>query len=222
MAMRSPEGVIRFEADHRSGPLEERVYGEAARALAAWREVMSRLGLIGRDPARYQGVGFGNASARVGAMGDVGRGMRRFLVTGSQTGGRAALTLADFCLVERYDLERNRVTSVGLVPPSSESLTHGAIYDIAPQARVVLHGHAPEIWKHARSLAIPVTAAAVPNGTPEMAREVQRLYRESALPGMGILAMGGHQDGVLSFGKSATEAGEVLVRQLARALTLPS
>ena len=93
---------------------------------------------------------------------------------------------------------------------------------IRDRARVVLHGHAPEIWKHARSLAIPVTAAAVPNGTPEMAREVQRLYRESALPGMGILAMGGHQDGVLSFGKSATEAGEVLVRQLARALTLPS
>jgi hypothetical protein len=51
-----------------------------------------------------------------------------------------------------------------------------------------------------------------------MALEVQRLYRESTLSGTGILAMGGHQDGVLAFGGTAGEAGETLVRYLARAL----
>src|SRR5262249_58668700 len=104
------------------------------------------------------------------------------------------------------------------VGPSSESLTHGAIYDIAPAARVVLHGHAPEIWRHARALGIPVTPVEVANGTPQMALEVQRLYRESTLSGTGILAMGGHEDGVLAFGGSAGEAGGTLGRHPARSL----
>ena len=82
----------------------------------------------------------------------------------------------------------------------------------------MLHGHAPEIWRHARGLGLPVTAADVANGTTRMAVEVQRLFRESTLSGTGILAMGGHEDGVLAFGGSAGEAGETLVRHLARAL----
>jgi ribulose-5-phosphate 4-epimerase/fuculose-1-phosphate aldolase len=151
-------------------------------------------------------------------MGDVGRGQRRFLVTGTRTGGRRDVTLADFSLVERYDIARNRVTSRGLVRPSSESLTHGAIYDIAPAARAVLHGHAPEIWRSARALGIPVTRADAQNGTPGMALEVQRLYRESSLSSTGILAMGGHEDGMIAFGRTAEEAGATLVRHLARAL----
>ena len=214
MAAHSGEGVLHFEAEHETRALEERVHGETARVLAAWREVLARLGLIGRNPARYGGYGYGNVSARVGPLGDVGRGQRRFLVTGTQTGGRQGVTLADFCLVERYDLARNRVTSRGLVPPSSESLTHGAIYDIAPAARVVLHGHAPEIWRGARALGIPVSHADAQSGTPGMALEVQRLFRESTLSGTGILAMGGHEDGVIAFGRSATEAARN--RSLAR------
>ena len=222
MAGPSAEGVIQFAVDHETRVLEERVYGETAVVLAAWREVLARLGLIGRDPARYQGAGYGNVSARVGPFGDVGRGQRRFLVTGTQTGGRPRLTIEHFSLVERYDLLLNQVRSMGPLPPSSESLTHGAIYDIAPAARVVLHGHAPEIWRHARALGLPVTRVDALNGTPEMALEVQRLYRESTLSGTGILAMGGHEDGVIAFGATAAEAGETLVRHLARALAAPS
>jgi hypothetical protein len=214
------EGVIRFALEHRDARLEERVFGETARTLAAWREVLARLGVIGRDPARYQGLGYGNVSARVPPFGDVGRGARRFLVTGSQTGGFTRVALDDFCLVERYDLEAHRVRSAGSVPPSSESLTHAALYDVGPAVRTVLHGHAPEIWRHARALGIPVTHRDAANGTAAMAREVQRLYRESTLASTGILAMGGHQDGVIAFGANAAAAGETLVRHLARALEL--
>jgi hypothetical protein len=212
------EGVTRFQVDHETRMLEGRVYGETAVALAAWREVLARLGLIGREPSRYQGAAYGNVSARVGPFGDVGRGQRRFLVTGTRSGGRPRVTLEDFSLVERYDLLRNHVRSMGPIAPSSESLTHGAIYDIAPAARVVLHAHAPEIWRHARALGLPITRVEALNGTPEMALEVQRLYRESTLSGTGILAMGGHEDGVIAFGATAAEAGETLVRHLARAL----
>lgn len=214
----STEGVVRFEVRHETRLLDERVFGETARALAAWREVLARLGLVGRDQARYDGLSYGNVSARVPPMGDVGRGRRRFLVTGTQTGGHRRVALEDFSLVESWDIAGNRVSSAGMVPPSSESLTHAALYDIAPAARVVLHGHAPELWRRAAALGIPVTRPEAANGTPAMALEVQRLYRESTLPALGVLAMGGHEDGVLALGRTAAEAGEALVRHLARAL----
>jgi len=218
MAGPPAEGIIRFEVEHTTRPLEERVHGPAARALAAWREILARLGLLGQDPARYGGAGYGNVSARLGPFGDVPRGRRRFLVTGTQTGGRRQVTLADFCVVEQYDLARNRVRSTGAVAPSSEALTHGALYDIAPAARAVLHAHAPEVWRAAPRLGLPVTDARARNGTPELALEVQRLYRETALPSLGILVMAGHEDGVLTFGASVEEAAAILVRQLGRAL----
>lgn len=218
MLPHSAEGVIRFQVEHDTRPLDARVLDETSRVLAAWREVLARLGLIGRDPARYEGLGYGNVSARIGPMGDVGRGRRRFLVTGSQSGGRPQLTLADFALVERYDIERNQVVSLGLVPPSSEALTHAALYDVGPALRFVLHAHSPEIWRSARPLGIPVTDPGAQNGTPQMAREVQRLYRETTFSSLGVLAMGGHEDGVIAVGRTAAEAGETLVRHLARAL----
>jgi len=49
------------------------------------------------------------------------------------------------------------------------------------------------------------------------AREVERLYRSSPLAEIGILAMGGHEDGIVVFGRTAEEAGQVVLRYLARA-----
>ena len=217
---RPAEGVVQFEAAHRDRPLEEHVYGETVRELAAWREILSRLGLLGQRPDRYEGLGYGNVSARVGPMGNMTQGRRRFLITGTQTGGNRMVSLEHFCVVEGYDLAANRVTSFGPVAPSSEALTHGAIYDAAPAVRAVLHAHAPEIWRQARQLHLPLTAAHAANGTVDLAREVMRLLRESAASELGILVMGGHEDGVLAFGRSAAEAGQALVRHLGRACAL--
>jgi hypothetical protein len=214
------EGVIGFEYRHETRPLEERVHGETARTLAAWRQILAHLRLLGQDPSRYEGLGYGNVSARVGPFGDVARGRRRFLVTGTQTAGLAHATLREFCLVESWDIARNTVTSAGLIAPSSESLTHAALYDASPATRVVLHAHAPAIWRHARELGLPITHEAAKNGTPAMAAEVQRLFREGTLASTRLAAMGGHEDGVIAFGGSASEAGETLVRFFARALAL--
>lgn len=214
------EGVIRFDVRHDPRPLDERAFAETARSLAAWREILAHLRLLGRDPARYAGLGYGNVSARVGPFGDAGRGRRRFLVTGTQTAGCAHATLREFCLVEAWDVAANSVTSSGLVQPSSESLTHAALYDASPATRVVLHAHAPDLWRQARALGIPVTDAAAVNGTPAMAFEVARLYREGTLASTRIAAMGGHEDGVIALGATAEEAGGVLVRHVARALAL--
>lgn len=218
MSAARSEGAVRFEVRHETRPLEERVHGETARVLSAWREILANLRLLGQDPARYEGLGYGNVSARVGPFGDVARGRRRFLVTGTQTAAVAHATLREYCLVEAWDLEGNRVTSAGLVAPSSESLTHAALYDASPAVRVVLHAHAPELWRQARALGLPVTHPDAANGTPAMALEAQRLYRDGTFASTRVAAMGGHEDGVLAFGGTAAEAGAALVAQLARAL----
>lgn len=210
------EGVIKFEIVHRDQSLDDRRLGELACKVIAWREIMALTGLVGQDPSRYEGAGYGNVSARLGPPVDA-LGHRSFLITGTQTAGKRAIGLADFAVVERYDFPANRVESQGLVRPSSESMTHAALYDAGPQIRCVLHAHSPTIWGRARELRLPTTDPAVPYGTPDMAAEVKRLYRETVLPERRILAMGGHDDGIIVFGRSPQEAGQVLLTWLAQA-----
>lgn len=210
------EGVIKFAFEHRRETLDRSSYLDLVCPLMAWREILALTGLVGQDRDLYEGAGYGNVSIRVGRPGK-GLGRRSFLITGTQTSGKRCVSLDDFCLVERYDLGRNRVESVGSVNPSSESLTHGAVYDLGPHIRSVLHAHTPALWGRRRELRLPETAPDVPYGTPAMAREVQRLYREGVLAERRILAMGGHEDGIIAFGKNAEAAGSTLIKWLARA-----
>ncbi len=213
----SGEGVIKFHSDHRSASLGSEGVDTLAAGLMAWRAILRRLGMVGRDPGRYEGFAFGNLSARL--EGEDDGGAPRFLITGSQTGGKEGLTLADFCIVEASDAAANRVRSVGLASPSSESLTHDAVYRLDASIGWVFHVHSPEVWRRRAALLLPTSAPEIPYGSPGMADEVARLYRYSPLPDLRILAMGGHEDGVVSFGASAEEAGETLIRFFARAVT---
>jgi len=212
----SHEGVIQFAADHDQRQLEARRYGELACELIAWREIMALTGLVGQERGRYEGAGYGNVSARVGPR-SAAIGRRSFLITGSQTSGNRCIALGDFAVVDDYDYAANRVRSHGSVMPSSESMTHAAAYDASPLVRCVLHAHSPMLWRRRRVLGIPETNPSVLYGTPEIALEVGRLYRETVLPERQILAMGGHEDGILVLGRNPEEAGGVLLRWLARA-----
>ena len=212
----SHEGVIQFEAEHEQRELETRRYGELACELIAWREIMALTGLVGREPGRYEGAGYGNVSARVGPR-SAAIGRRSFLITGSQTSANRCIGLGDFAVVDGYDYRANRVRSHGCVMPSSESMTHAAAYDASPLVGCVLHAHSPVLWRRRRLLALPETDPSVPYGTPEMALEVGRLYRETVLPERQIFAMGGHEDGIVAIGRSAEDAGGVLLCWLARA-----
>lgn len=213
------DGVIKFQADHREEPLPVARYGDLAATLIAWRAILAHVGAIGQEGHRYGGVGFGNVSGRVGPYPGA-PGARPFLVTGTQTGGQDCLSLDDFCLVETWRVARNAVRSRGSILPSSESMTHGAIYDLGPHIRFVFHGHCPVLWRNARALRLPTTAPEVAYGTPAMAAEVVRLYRETALSEGGVLSMGGHEDGIIAFGRSAEEAGAAFTVALSRAYTL--
>ena len=212
------EGVIKFAAAHRAGPIPSAALGHVP-PLLAWRQLMFDLGAIGRDPARYDGAGYGNVSARVPPHGQ-GRGRRAFLISGTQTGGQATLAARDLCLVERYDHDKNRVESRGPARPSSESMTHGAVYDADPSARVVLHGHIPSVFAVAATLRLPETPPGVDYGTPEMAESVRRLMRDSTLPTRRVFVMRGHEDGVVAIGSTPEEAGTALVTTMAAALAV--
>ncbi len=61
------EGVIKFALEHERRPLDAAALGDAVCQLVAWREVMALTGLVGQDPRRYEGAGYGNASIRVAA-----------------------------------------------------------------------------------------------------------------------------------------------------------
>ena len=47
-----------------------------------------------------------------------------------------------------------------------------------------------------------------------MANEIKRLFDETALNKEKILVMGGHREGIISFGKDLEEAGSILIDKL--------
>ncbi len=203
------EGVTKFALRFaRAAPLDF----AGLRALNAWRTLLHRLGLIGRDPARYGGVGFGNVSQRLPGNAE------SFAISGTQTGELAVLAARHYARVDRCDIPGNSVEARGPIEPSSEALTHAMLYRLNADIHYVFHGHSPLIWRHARALGIAITSPDVAYGTPAMAAEIERLYRAGGLAARGIVAMGGHQDGVVAFGARAEDAGLALVGALAAAM----
>ncbi len=216
MTSNSKEGVIKFQLQHTPG---QGLPFDQLRELNGWRKVMYLLQLIGQTPDRYGGYGFGNISRRVGPL-DLAASQPRFAITGTQTGGLPDLGAEHYVeVVEVYPAE-NRLVSVGPIKPSSESLTHGVIYALERDVHWVMHAHSPHIWRHAAALGLPITDPTVPYGTPEMAAEVQRLFRETEVKTQLIFSMGGHEDGIISFGCTAEEAGSVMLTYLAKAFAL--
>ena len=76
------EGVIKFDLEFTPAPP---VSVPGLEELNAWRHILRQLGLIGQDPARYGGCGFGNVSRRLPPY-DAPQNQRAFIVSGSQTG----------------------------------------------------------------------------------------------------------------------------------------
>ncbi|MBI4862645.1 MAG: class II aldolase/adducin family protein [Candidatus Riflebacteria bacterium] len=208
------EGVVKFHEERIPGPPPD---VEAIRELCVWRTILYDLGMIGGGGVRYGGLGYGNASARVRPY-DLSKGKRAFLITGTQTGHHHELGPEHFALVQAYDMASNSVRSAGPSGASSESLTHGAVYDQSPLIRWVFHVHAPAIWTHRHALGIPSTRPDAEYGSSAMARDLWRLFGETELRTLRIFAMSGHQDGIVCFGGSAGEVGGRLVEYLAMAM----
>jgi hypothetical protein len=207
--MTRQEGVVQFNLTFIStDPLPAAMI----HSLSAWRQLLFRLGLIGQDSRRYGGLGYGNISIRRESG-----NAASFIISGTQTGGMDRLFPEHYSLVKTFDPATNSVVAEGVVRPSSESMTHGSLYLLDRTIGAVIHVHSPEIWILADSIGIPVTRRDVHYGTPEMAEEVFRLFQNTPVSELKIFAMGGHEDGIVSFGSSLEQAGLTLVRYLAAA-----
>lgn len=198
--MAETEGVIQYRLDHRPGELPA---GPDYRGLFDWFRRCRELGLIGRDPARYDGYAYGNISVRAA---------RGFVISGTQTGGKPALQEQDLAWVTDFDLAGNRLHATGPTRPSSEAMTHGVVYRESPLVGAVIHVHSPEIWRASARLGLPCTAAEAGYGTPAMADEVAALLSRQA--DGGVLVMGGHEDGVIAYGRDMETAGTRLMEVL--------
>jgi L-ribulose-5-phosphate 4-epimerase len=175
---------------------------DALTELNACRRKLLELRLIGLDLSR---TGFGNLSVRDGAT-------RNFYITGSATGGLRKLSLTDCVRVVDWDFNKNWLRYEGTAVPSSESLTHAAIYQSNPSTSAVIHCHDSNLWRTLLDRA-RTTSKAVAYGTPEMAYEIMRLFRASDVQSREILVMAGHEGGIVTFGKNLKDAFEVLMRE---------
>ena len=198
------EGVIKFALDFR---LTDPIPRQTFRELESWRSVLYRLRLTGVDPDRYGGLAYGNVSQRTGP--------RSFIISGSQTGGLSCLDATHYCEVDDWSLGNYELKAHGPIPPSSESLTHAAIYQAASDIKSVLHVHSPDIWHNAARLRLPTTPPDIAYGTQEMALAAASLITPHQPT---IIVMSGHQDGVLATGADAETAGLALIRILAKSL----
>ena len=126
---------------------------DALAELNAYRRKLLELRLIGVDS---NDVGFGNLSVRDGVSGN-------FYITGSATGGLPELTPTDCVRVVAFDLARNWLRYEGAAIPSSESLTHAAIYESDPTICAVIHCHDSVLWR-TRVDRVPTTSKAIAYG----------------------------------------------------------
>lgn len=173
------------------------------RALVYWRNKLYRAGLIGAYPT---GIGYGNVSVRA---------EDGFVISGSGTGLHKTATAAHFTRVTGYSIEENTVHCRGPVKASSESLTHAAVYEAAPAVMAIVHAHNKEIW-HGLLGRAHVTAPEARYGTPEMAREIKRLFKETDVEIHKFFLMGGHPEGIVAFGGSLREASLTVLGLLRR------
>jgi L-ribulose-5-phosphate 4-epimerase len=175
---------------------------DALTELNACRRHLLELRLIGVDS---NGIGFGNLSVRDGVSGN-------FYITGSATGGLPELTPTDCVRVVAYDFARNWLRYEGVAIPSSESLTHAAIYESDPTISAVIHCHDSVLWR-TRLDRVPTTSKAIVYGTPEMAYEIMRLFTVSDVRSREIFVMAGHEGGIVTFGKNLEDASDVVMRE---------
>ncbi len=195
------EGYIKFNCRWiEAGP----VPGHKVDELNIWRDKLYEMGLIG---VYDNGIGYGNISIRAAG--------HTFIITGSATGALSRLNENHYVLVNDYDLLGNSLTCTGPVRASSESLSHAAIYECSAQANAVIHIHSQAMWDSLINK-IPTTSEEVPFGTPEMADEIRRLFRDTGVAETKILVMGGHREGIISFGETLDEAGRVLLDKSCR------
>jgi L-ribulose-5-phosphate 4-epimerase len=185
------EGYIKFHCDWVQMPLEKT---DLVDELIRFRQELYQRKLIG---VLENGIGFGNISIRI-------PGTDNFIITGSATGSYPTLTSDQISLVTRFDIQKNYIECCGNVKASSESLTHAAIYLSSFNVNAVVHTHQKELWNEYKG-ELPTTDETAAYGTPEMAAEIVKILMKPDRK-ESVIIMGGHEDGIITFGKNLLSA----------------
>ena len=193
------EGVIKYNCHWVKG---KPVAGDRLTNLMQKRDLMRSLGLIG---VYENGIGFGNVSQRINDS-------HQFIISGTQTAHLESLTPEYYTVVTDFNIEENSLTCCGPVKASSESLTHAAIYYYRPEIMGIIHIHNYQLWQELM-FQVPTSRQDVPYGTPEMAKEIFRLFDEENLGVEKILVMAGHEEGVICFGEDLDEAADIVIKK---------
>jgi L-ribulose-5-phosphate 4-epimerase len=116
-------------------------------------------------------------------------------------------------MVNEYNLMQNSVTCTGPFKTSSESLSHAVIYECSEETNAVIHIHNFDMWKKLINK-VPTTSEDISYGTTEMAKDIKSLFFKTNVKNEKIIAMAGHKDGVITFGKTLDEAGKILLKKV--------
>lgn len=192
------EGYIKFNCKRIEGNIE--IPLKTFESLTRWRQIMFESGLIGSYP---NGIGYGNISVRAVLKG--------FYISGTATGRFPLLEENHFALVRSWSFIENSLECFGRINASAESLSHAAIYESLPKTGAVIHVHHKGMWnKYVNEL--PTTSPDVLYGTPEMAMEIMNVAGNLKQNQDSFLIMGGHEEGIIVWGKNLDDAGKQIMR----------
>jgi hypothetical protein len=175
--------------------------------LNAVRTELHDLGLVGVLP---DGIGYGNVSVRLNES-------EKFVISGTATGGKRELALTDYCLVDSFDVRRNEVFCTGRIQASSESMSHGSVYQANPAVTCVIHIHSRKVFDYMLKNGYLRTSEQAAYGTPRIAEETMQLVRDAGAA-QGLFVMAGHQDGVIAYGADIESARQLLLEVYHKAI----
>jgi len=188
------DGVIKYSIEHQR---QDTPLFSGYEQLEALRTRLFTLGLIGEK----DGIGYGNLSMRH-------EGSKSFFITATQTGRKYTLSREYYTYISDYDFNTFKIISQGTHKPSSEALSHAMIYAIDDRITTVIHIHSLALWKFMKAKNELATTAEY--GTAEMVEEIARLYTNLDPMMNNAFVMKGHEEGIITFGRSIEEAELVL------------
>ena len=188
------DGVIKYSIEHQTA---ETPLFSCYEQLEALRTRLFTLGLIGEK----DGIGYGNLSMRYESS-------KSFFITATQTGRNLMLSREYYTYISDYDFSTFKIISQGTHKPSSEALSHAMIYAIDDRITTVIHIHSLALWKFMKTNNDLATTAEY--GTAEMVEEIAGLYTNLDPISNNAFVMKGHEEGIITFGRSVEEAELVL------------
>jgi len=190
------DGVVKYSLEFEQ---TQELLIKQCKKIEKIRQRLYALGLIG---AYKNGIGYGNISLRHEQS-------KEFLITATQTGELKKLKPKHYSQVTNVNFETFKTYAKGCSKPSSESITHAAIYALDKNINAVVHVHNEKLWNFMLENNY-LSTNDTPYGTPEMVEDINDMYKNIDPLLNNAFVMKGHFEGVVTFGKTLKEAEKTL------------